>query len=276
MGSFGLRCTPSSASDRFACFTARLEPVADRGARLRLRGSRARREPPAGRASAPASTSASELNATSPTLKRFGSRSRKVRIAEMAASRRVGSTSSARIEPETSTTSITVALSSGTLRCVRGRASAPVANVSASRKSTSGTQRRTERFSSTTLGEHVEVRVGDREARAPPVDPPARTAAAAGRRAARAGRVATGSSRLRAHHAELDLGAGAGREGLAARRSRPTPSCRPASASPGSPAASSTRGDACRPEGDGRPAVDEPLRRECSRSWSSRPCPPAA
>ena len=84
-------------------------------------------------------------------MKRFGSRSRKVRIAEIAASRRVGSTSSARIEPETSTTSTTVALSSGTLRCVFGRASAPAANVSASSSRTSGTQRLAERFCSTTL-----------------------------------------------------------------------------------------------------------------------------
>ena len=55
------------------------------------------------------SGSGSELKATRPTLNCFGSRSRNVRIASTAASRRVGSTSFARIEPETSTSSTIVA-----------------------------------------------------------------------------------------------------------------------------------------------------------------------
>jgi hypothetical protein len=75
--------------------------------------------------------------------------SRNVRIALTAASRRVGSTSLARIEPDTSTTSTTVPLSSGTLRRAFGRATAVAAQASASSRKTSGTQRRHDRRSST-------------------------------------------------------------------------------------------------------------------------------
>ena len=75
--------------------------------------------------------------------------SRKVRIALTAASRRVGSTSFARIEPETSTTRTTVPLFSGTDSRAFGRASAVDAHASATSSRASGTQRRQERRSCT-------------------------------------------------------------------------------------------------------------------------------
>jgi hypothetical protein len=72
-----------------------------------------------------------------------------VRIAFTAASRRVGSTSLARIEPETSTTRTTVPLFSGTESRAFGRASAVDAHASATSSSASGTQGRQARRSRT-------------------------------------------------------------------------------------------------------------------------------
>ena len=94
-------------------FSADGDPVADRGARLGLEQARSPARTPSRFDVGVMSGSGSELNATSPTLNCFGSRSRNVRIAATAASRRVGSTSFARIEPETSTSSTIVAFWSG-------------------------------------------------------------------------------------------------------------------------------------------------------------------
>ena len=63
-------------------------------------------------------------------------------IACWAAPRRVGFTSAARIEPETSTSRTTVAWLEVTDTVARGRASAVDAAASASRNSASGIQRR--------------------------------------------------------------------------------------------------------------------------------------
>ena len=71
----------------------------------------------------------------------FGTLSANADIAACAAPSRVGFTSAARIEPETSTSSTIVALSEGTDTFAFGRASAVDAAASASRKSASGSQR---------------------------------------------------------------------------------------------------------------------------------------
>jgi hypothetical protein len=98
-----------------------------------------------------ASTSGSELNATRPTLNCEGSRLRNACMALTAASSRVGSTSFARIEPETSTRKMTIPFCCGTLSDACGRARAADAQASASRRRASGSHRRTERRSSTRL-----------------------------------------------------------------------------------------------------------------------------
>ena len=205
-------------------------------------------------------------------MNRFGSRSRNERIAEMAASRRVGSTSSARIEPETSTTSITVALSSGTLRCVRGRASAP------------GGEREREQ-------EEHERHPAPHTSASPPPRRPARrgscrrpgSARAAGRSTSANSeqqRDASSASRKRGDW-KLTTASTSPRAGPRRRcrpgeprssRSRPTPSCRPASACTWMPSASSKRANLVV-----RNATRTSCRRAagpgCSRSWSSRPMP---
>ena len=88
------------------------------------------------------STSGPVLNDTSPIFTLFGTFSANASIACCAAPRRVGFTSEARIEPETSTSRTTVACFDVTETVARGRASAAVAAASASRNSASGTQRR--------------------------------------------------------------------------------------------------------------------------------------
>ena len=67
---------------------------------------------------------ASVENATRPTRKPAGSWSTKVVAAALAASRRLGLTSVAIIEPETSMVRMTVASSRGTSTVIDGRASA--------------------------------------------------------------------------------------------------------------------------------------------------------
>ncbi len=71
----------------------------------------------------------------------MGTLSANADIATCAAPSRVGFTSAARIEPETSTSSTIVALSEGTDTFAFGRASAVDAAARASRKSASGSQR---------------------------------------------------------------------------------------------------------------------------------------
>src|SRR3954451_1849381 len=70
----------------------------------------------------------------------------KLRIAAVAASRRVGSTSRALIEPDTSTRRITVECREIVVKVALGRAVAAAAHVSASKKSATGTQRRHDRL----------------------------------------------------------------------------------------------------------------------------------
>ena len=82
------------------------------------------------------------LNDTRPILTPFGTFLENSSIACCAAPSRVGFTSFARIEPETSTSSTTVAWLDGTDTVARGRASAADAAASASRNSASGIQRR--------------------------------------------------------------------------------------------------------------------------------------
>src|SRR5207248_9134326 len=102
------------------------------------------RSAPSGRivGSVVGATSSSALleNETSPIFTPAGTLSANRSIACCAAPRRVGFTSEARIEPETSTSRTTVALSDGTETLAVGRATAAEAQVSASRKSASGTQ----------------------------------------------------------------------------------------------------------------------------------------
>ena len=89
-----------------------------------------------------ATTCASPANVTIPT-RNFGGRSlRKLRTAAWAAPILVGATSSARIEPELSIASTTVACSRCTVTFTCGRASATPSTLSASRNSAGGTQRR--------------------------------------------------------------------------------------------------------------------------------------
>ena len=85
----------------------RCEPVAEARPGLRPGACRARRSRPRGPSSAASATSAVLLNVTIPTWTPFGSRSTNVRIAATVAARRVGRTSVAAIEPETSTRSTT-------------------------------------------------------------------------------------------------------------------------------------------------------------------------
>ena len=82
------------------------------------------------------------LNETRPIFTPFGTRSANAPIACCAAPSRVGLTSAARIEPETSTSSTTVARFAGTETDAFGRASAVDAAASASRNNASGAQRR--------------------------------------------------------------------------------------------------------------------------------------
>ena len=89
-------------------------------------------------------------NEISPIRTFFGTLPAKSDIACAAASSRVGFTSFARIEPETSTSSTTVARSDVSCTVARGRATAVAANASASRKSASGTSDRHLRRRSTT------------------------------------------------------------------------------------------------------------------------------
>ena len=77
-----------------------------------------------------------------PTLRRGGTLSRNVCSARCAATSRVGFTSCACIEPETSSTRTTVALSLATRRCTRGRETATQRVASASRKTPATSQRR--------------------------------------------------------------------------------------------------------------------------------------
>ena len=84
--------------------------------------------------------------------------------------RRVGLTSSADIEPETSTTSAIDACSLATDTRTSGRASAATAQISASSASTGGTIARQRRLRPATDGEHVDVRVVDRVAGAPALE----------------------------------------------------------------------------------------------------------
>ena len=85
------------------------------------------------------------LKETSPIFTRFGTLSAKFDIACWAAPRRVGFTSAARIEPETSTSRTSVARWAAVLTLARGRASAVEAAARASRKSASGIQRQSGR-----------------------------------------------------------------------------------------------------------------------------------
>jgi hypothetical protein len=80
----------------------------------------------------------SEENATAPTRASSGTSSRKRWAAARAASSRLGSTSSASIERDTSVTSTIEACSFGTATVACGRAIAIVSTASEVRKSTSG------------------------------------------------------------------------------------------------------------------------------------------
>ena len=77
-------------------------------------------------------------NATSPTWRFFGERSRKVSAASWAAERRSGATSVAAIEPEVSTARTTFASSLGTSTVAWGRARPTKSELSASKKSIRG------------------------------------------------------------------------------------------------------------------------------------------
>ena len=81
-------------------------------------------------------------NETAPTCSSFGTFSRKSRAACWAAARRVGDTSSARIDPDWSVTSMTDAFSTGTATVVCGLASATSSAASAARSSAAGRWRR--------------------------------------------------------------------------------------------------------------------------------------
>ena len=83
-------------------------------------------------------TSASPAKRISPTFSRLGTRSRKVFIALCAATSRVGFTSFACIEPETSSTRTTVALSLAISVFTCGRASPTHSVASATRNSPAG------------------------------------------------------------------------------------------------------------------------------------------
>ncbi len=85
------------------------------------------------------STSGPVENETSASLTCFGIFSANVVIADCAAPRRDGLTSFARIDPETSTSSTTVAWFDGSLTVTCGRATAADADATASRKRSSGT-----------------------------------------------------------------------------------------------------------------------------------------
>jgi hypothetical protein len=85
-----------------------------------------------------------------PTRNGSGRSSRNVRIDAWAAASRVGSTSSAIIEPELSIASTIVACSRSTITSTWGRASAIPAATSASRKSAGGIRRRQTPSDSTT------------------------------------------------------------------------------------------------------------------------------
>ena len=85
-----------------------------------------------------------EANDTTPTRMPSGSWATKERAAALAASRRVGSTSVAFIEPDTSMASITVASSRGTATTIDGRARPRTRKATAVRYSTGGRWRRHE------------------------------------------------------------------------------------------------------------------------------------
>ena len=87
------------------------------------------------------SVSASLEKMTSPTWNRAGRRSRNRLAARCAASIRVGSTSSAFIDPETSITSMTVASSRGTGTRAIGRAAPSSSAVRASTSRAAGIHR---------------------------------------------------------------------------------------------------------------------------------------
>ena len=77
------------------------------------------------------STAVRPLKVTAPTFTRRGTRSRKRAAADFIAASREGATSVARIEPERSIASTTVACSVGTATVASGRASAIASAASA-------------------------------------------------------------------------------------------------------------------------------------------------
>ena len=88
------------------------------------------------------STCALPANATSPSRNRRGNESTNARTARCAALIRVGSTSVARIDCDTSTASITVAVSRGTWTARAGRANAMTMSTSASSRHAAARWRR--------------------------------------------------------------------------------------------------------------------------------------
>ena len=128
-------------TDESTVFTASLQPVADRSPGLRLEQVDALTHDPAvGRRRHEQLRRRRERH--EPDTDCLGTRSRNANIASCAAPSRVGFTSSARIEPETSTRSTIVARDVAVDTSAFGRPSAVDANASASRNSASGTQRR--------------------------------------------------------------------------------------------------------------------------------------
>lgn len=87
-------------------------------------------------------TVAEPLNGTSPALKRSGSRSTKASAARWAASKRVGSTSVASMDADTSNATTIVARSRGTCTSVVGRAKPTTSRASVPQKAAAGTWRR--------------------------------------------------------------------------------------------------------------------------------------
>ena len=114
------RSSPASSACRSSCCpssTADGERVADRGPAVRLEEVELVERPRArgrGPSSAARRSAARSRTRSGRPCTRFGTRSRNVRTAACAAPRRVGFTSVACIEPETSTTRMTVALSEAT------------------------------------------------------------------------------------------------------------------------------------------------------------------
>ena len=107
-----------------------------------------------------------------PTRSELGARSRNDCIALLAAASRVGFTSVARIEPEVSTTSTTLARSFGALTVTVGRANATQSDASAASSNAAGTCLRHGAAAPRDPGEHCEVRVAHRVLRRAPLQEP--------------------------------------------------------------------------------------------------------